>query len=109
MRFRPALLSVIRQVAPVEPKPLILNYHRIAEEGRSEDEPTIVLLTVYKNQAAYDERQKLFDSFVKQLPGNSAGKVVLWSHEDLYETVSTRVYNDYTEPHTARFRLLAKN
>jgi peptidoglycan/xylan/chitin deacetylase (PgdA/CDA1 family) len=32
MRFGPALRSVIRQVGPVEPKPLILNYHRIAEE-----------------------------------------------------------------------------
>ena len=87
----------------------VLSYHRIAEEGRSEDEPTIVLLTEYKDQAAYDAREKLFDSFVKQLPGNSGGAVVLWSHEGLYETVSTRVYSDYTEPHTARFRLLSEN
>jgi peptidoglycan/xylan/chitin deacetylase (PgdA/CDA1 family) len=32
MRFGPALRSVIRQVRPVEPKPLMLNYHRIADE-----------------------------------------------------------------------------
>src|SRR5262252_6065421 len=37
----------------------VLSYHRIAEEDSTESN---------KNQAAYDGREKLLDSFVKRLP-----------------------------------------
>src|SRR5438046_8595701 len=66
-----------------------LSYHRIAEQSTSEADPNIVLLTEYKNQAAYDARGKLFSSIFKQLPGNSPGVLLLYQHKDLYETVST--------------------
>ena len=89
----------------------VLDYHRIAEEGVSEreDDQNIILLTEYKNHAAYNSREKLFASIVKKLPNNTAGRILLYQHEDLYETVKTRIYNDYTEANTPRFRLLAKN
>jgi hypothetical protein len=86
----------------------VLSYHRIAEQSISESDRNIVLLTEYKNQAAYDAREKLFTSILKKLPGNSPGVVRLYQHEDLYETVSTRVFQDYPDAHSAQFRLLAK-
>ncbi len=87
----------------------ILSYHRIAEQSVSESDRNIVLLTEYKNQAAYDAREKLFDSIRKQLPVNTPGVFRLYQHEGLYETVSTRVFADYPDAHSAQFRLLAKN
>src|SRR2546421_6259706 len=87
----------------------VLSYHRIAEQSTSESDPNIVLLTEYKNQAAYDARGKLYSSIFKQLPGNSPGILMLYQHKDLYETVSTRVYQDYPDPHSAEFRLITKN
>jgi hypothetical protein len=91
-------------------KGAVLNYHRIAEQSTSEEgDPNIVLLTEYKNQSAYDARGKLFASIFKQLPGNSSGVLLLYQHEDLYETVSTQLFPDYQDTHAAHVRLLAKD
>jgi len=87
---------------------VVLSYYRIAEEDSNESGKTIVLLTEYKNQAAYAGREKLFDSIEKQL-GGSAGVVMPYQARDLYETIGTHVFNDYTDAYAARFRLLAKN
>jgi hypothetical protein len=89
----------------------VLDYHRIAEEGVSEEDSdqTVILLTEYRNQAAYDGRERLFASILKQLPDHTAGRILLYQHEDLYETVKTSVYDDYTDAYAASFRLLAKN
>jgi hypothetical protein len=86
----------------------VLSYHRIAEQSTSESDPNIVLLTEYKNRAAYNARGEFFASIFKRLPGNSPGVLSLYKHEDLYETVSTRTYQDYQEAHSARFRLVTK-
>jgi hypothetical protein len=87
----------------------VLSYHRIAEQSTSESDPNIVLLTEYKNQAAFDARGKLFASIFKQLPGNSSGVFLLYQHKDLYETVSTQVFQDYQDTHIAQFRLVTNN
>jgi hypothetical protein len=87
----------------------ILSYHRIAEQSVSESDRNIVLLTEYKNQAAYDAREKLFDSIRKQLPNNTAGVVRPPQQESLYETVSTRVFEDCPAAHSGQFRLVAKD
>jgi len=86
----------------------VLSYYRIAEEDSTETTKTIVLLTEYKNQAAYDGREKLFASILRQF-GNSAGVVMPYQPQDLYEAMGTHVFNDYTDAYAARFRLLAKN
>ena len=86
----------------------VLSYHRIAEQSTSETDPNIVLLTEYKNQAAYDARGKLFSSIFKAVARQFPG-LLLYQHNDLYETVSTRVYQDYQGAHSAQFRLLSKN
>ncbi len=87
----------------------VLGYHRIAEQGSRESDGTIVLLTEFKNQAAYDAHEKLFASIRKQLPNNTSGVLRPPRQEDLYETVSTRVFQDYSDTDSARFRLLSKN
>jgi hypothetical protein len=82
----------------------VLSYHRIADQGGANTDQTIVLLTEYKDQATYREREKLFTSIAKSqnlplvwsLRGNPG--MMLDQHADLFETLSTSVYNDYTEP-----------
>jgi hypothetical protein len=87
----------------------VLSHHRIAEQGSRESDRNIVLLTQYKNLAAYNAHEKLFASIRKQLPNNTSGVVRPPQQEDLYETVSTRVFQDYSDTDNARFRLLAKD
>jgi hypothetical protein len=88
----------------------VLSYHRIAEQNISESDRNIVLLTEYKNQAAYDAREKLFASILKQLPVSTPGVLRLpRGPEGLYETVSIRVFRDYPDAYSAQFRLLAKD
>lgn len=87
----------------------ILNYHRIAEQGGPQSDGNIVLLTEYKNQVTYGTREKLFESIRNQLPKNTSGVLRSQRQEDLYDTVSTRVFQDYSDLDNARFRLLAAN
>lgn len=82
----------------------LLSYHRIADQGGANTDQTIVLLTEYKDQATYREREKLFSSIAKSqnlplvwsLRGNPG--MMLDQHADLFESLSTSVYNDYTDP-----------
>jgi hypothetical protein len=82
----------------------VLSYHRIADQGGADTDQTIVLLTEYKDQATYREREKLFTSIAKSqnlpLVWSLRGKpgLMLDQHADLFESVSTNVYNDYTDP-----------
>jgi hypothetical protein len=93
----------------------VLTYHRIAEAllvtpgSKSGDQNSIVLLTEYKNLAAFLGREKLFASIRKQLPKNTTGILRPLQQEDLYETVSTRVFQDYSDTDNTRIQLLSKN
>jgi hypothetical protein len=84
----------------------VLSYHRIAEKGSQEGDREIVLLTEYKNQASYDAREKLFSSIRKELPYNTF-VVRLPQKQDLYDIMNTRVFQDYSDTDSARFRLLS--
>ena len=86
----------------------VLSYHRIAEKGSQEGDREIVLLTEYKNQASYDAREKLFSSIRKELPNNTF-VVRLPQKLDLYDIMNTRVFQDYSDIDSARFRLLSKD
>ncbi len=74
----------------------ILSYHRIQETVlvapgiKAGDPNTIVLLTEYKNLAAFSGREKLFASIREHLPSGTPG-VLRQQREDLYETVGTRL------------------
>ena len=87
----------------------ILNYHRIADQGGQNSDGSIVLLTEYKNQTTYDKREKLFDSIQKQFPNNTSGVLRPHKQEDLYDTVSTRLFQDYSDMDNPQLRLLAAN
>src|SRR5580765_1390279 len=77
----------------------VLSYQRIAEEGSQESDREIVLLTEYKNQAAYDAREKLFSSIRKDLPNNKfvVGFPRVPQRQDLYDVMNTRVFQDYSD------------
>ena len=85
----------------------ILSYSRIAEKGNEESDGNIVLLTEYRNQTAYEAREALFDSIRKKLPNNTSGILRPSRQEDLYETLGTRVFQDYSEMSNERLRPLA--
>jgi hypothetical protein len=88
----------------------VLSYHRIAEGGSQGSDREIVLLTEYKNQASYDAREKLFSSIRKELPNNAfVIRGGLPRQQDLYDIMNTRVFQDYSDIDSARFRLLSKD
>jgi hypothetical protein len=94
----------------------VLTYNRIAGERQmlfpakesSNDDWDILLMTEYKNQAAYDGREKLFASILKRLPDNTAGIIQRYKREDLFQSVKTRVLQDFSENGYPQMRLLTK-
>jgi hypothetical protein len=89
----------------------VLSYHRISEAllvnrgSQTGDPNSIVLLTEYKNLAAFSGSEKLFASIVEhQTPG-----VIPIEREGLYDPVDTRVFLDQpAETNGAQFKLIAK-
>ena len=86
----------------------ILTYYRIADQDSRKNDQNIMLLTEFKNAAAYDAREKLFSSIRKQLPDNASAVMPL-KQSELFETVRTLVFQDYSDTNRERFRLLSKN
>jgi hypothetical protein len=93
----------------------VLNYHRISEMvlmvpgAKPRNPDSIVLLTEYKNFAAFQDREKVFASIAARLPSTPPGVISPSNPDELYETVDTRVFAE--EPagtHTPEFKLLAK-
>ena len=92
----------------------VLSYHRIQETvqiapGSKTGNPnSMVLLTEYKNLAAFSVREKLFASIREHLPSNTPGVVPI-KREGLYDTVDTRVFLEQpAEANGTQFKLLAK-
>ena len=91
----------------------VLSYHRISEVllvapgSKTGDPNSIVLLTEYKNLAAYSGREKLFASILEHLPGSTPGVVPI-KREGLFETVDTRVFQEVPSDASTQFKLLAK-
>ena len=84
---------------------VVLTYYRIVGQ---ENDPNIMLLTEFKNATAYNAREKLLSQIRKQLPDNASAVIPLQQSE-LYETVSTRGFQDYSDMGRERFKLLSKN
>jgi hypothetical protein len=106
----------IRVRAEAKRQGAVLTYNRIAGERQmllpakesSNDDWDILLMTEYKNQAAYDEREKLFASILKRLPDNTAGIIKRYKKEDLFQSVKTRVLQDFSENGYPQMRLLTR-
>jgi hypothetical protein len=87
---------------------VVLGYNRVGEEGRDSD-GNIVLLTEFRNQAAYERREKLFASIREQLPSKMSGRLSVPRQENLYETSPAIAYQDYSDTYNPRLQLLSKN
>jgi hypothetical protein len=106
----------IRVRAEAKRQGAVLTYNRVADERRvlipaqesSNDDWDILLMTEYKNQAAYDGREKLFASILKRLPDNTAGIIQRYKKEDLFQSVKTRVLQDFSENSYPQLRLLTR-
>src|SRR6266550_3696694 len=92
----------------------VLSYHRISEMllvasgSKTGDPNSIVLLTEYRNLAAFSGREKLFASILEHLPSSTPGVVPI-KREGLYDTVETRVFLEQpAEANATQFKLLAK-
>jgi hypothetical protein len=91
----------------------VLSYHRIYETEllapgvKAGDLNTIVLLTEYKNLAAFSGREELFALIRERLPKGTPG-VVRQQQEDLYEPVATRMFMEVPDDERTGLKLLAK-
>jgi hypothetical protein len=92
----------------------VLSYHRISEAllitpgSQTGDPNSVVLLTEYRNLAAFSGREKLFASIQERLPSSTPGVIPI-KRDGLYDTVETRVFLEQpVEANATQFKLLAK-
>jgi|SRR5271155_3398286 len=86
----------------------ILSYHRIAEQSQKTQEWDILLMTKYRNQAAYDARESVFAAILAGLPRNNRSQIPTLNKRDLYDIVDTRILRDFSEIETPHYKLLGK-
>jgi hypothetical protein len=98
----------IRLRAEAKRQGAVLNYNRVAGDESSNSDWDILLMTEYKNQAAYDGREKLFDSILKRLPNNTSEVIKGYKKEELFQSVRTRVLQDFSENGYPQLRLLTR-
>jgi hypothetical protein len=100
--------SWMRERAEAKRQGAVLNYSRISEQGTRESERNIVLLTEYKNQAAYQASDSLFARIRKELPESTPAIMRPTLPGELYAVGATRVFEDYSDGGDARMKLLAE-
>jgi hypothetical protein len=99
----------IRWRAEAKRQGAVLNYNRVAGEDSSNSDWDILLMTEYKNQAAYDGREKLFNSILQRLPNKITSEVIRgYKKEELFQSVKTRVLQDFSENGYPQIRLLTR-
>jgi hypothetical protein len=94
----------------------VLTYNRVADESRvlfpaeesSNSDWDILLMTEYKNQAAYAGREELFDSILKRLPNNTSEVIKGYKKDELFQSVKARVLQDFSQNGHPRIRLLTR-
>jgi hypothetical protein len=87
----------------------VLTYHRFVEQGATESDRNIVLVTEFKNRSAYLPRERLFASIQKSLPNSTSGVLRPQKQGDLYEIVSTATFVDFPDVNEIQNRLLSQN
>jgi hypothetical protein len=106
----------VRLCAEAKRQGAVLNYNRVADNRRerfpadesSDNDWDILLMIEYKNQAAYDGREKLFDSILKRLPNNTSEVIKGYKKDQLFQSVRTRVLQDFSENGYPQLRLLTR-
>ena len=69
---------------------------------------TIVLMTEYKNPAAFFGRENLFASILERLPSSTPGVFSAAQGMDLHETVDSRVFLEEPNDAGIGFKLLSR-
>ena len=87
---------------------VIVGFRRVAEQPEGKGEWDIILITEYKNQAAYDEREKSFAPIVAEASRNNRGKMNGLKKKDLYDVVDTRVLRDFSQAENPHYKLIGK-
>lgn len=87
----------------------VLAFYRVGEQPSDNGASSVVLMTEFKNQAAYDSRERTFDSILKRLPQNSSGVIRGFGPDDLFQSQTARTFRDFSENTAPQFRLLSKN
>ena len=87
----------------------VLSYHRFAENAfvPGDSDQRIVLVTEFKNEAAFLSSENLFALIAEQLPGMVPG-VTKPQKENLYEVVGARVFLEFPDTDDVRIKLLTK-
>ena len=100
----------IRLRAEAKRQGAVLSYNRVAGEESSNSDWDILLMTEYKNQATYDAREKLFSSILQRLSNKTSEVIKGYKKEELFQSVKTRVLQDFSEDGYPqfRFRLLTR-
>jgi len=86
----------------------VLAYHRIAEQASDKNNWNVVLITEFKNQAARDASEKRFDAILKHFPQDTSDVIRGFKPDDLFQSVSTRTFQDFSDSANPQFRLLSK-
>jgi hypothetical protein len=91
----------------------VLAYHRIREapvmtpNSQTGDQNSIVLLTEYRNFAAYSARENLFDKINAGLPAGTAG-VIEMPRAGLFWILETRLFVESPDESSSGLKLLAQ-
>ena len=104
----------MRERAEAKKEGAVLDYHRIQNMvlvtpgPKAGDPKSMVLMTEYKNMAAFMQSENLFASIRERLPKSTPGVFKPTKPDDLYETVDSRVFVE--EPETSGgFKLVAQS
>jgi len=91
----------------------VVAYHRIREalqmtpNGKAGDQNSIVLLTEYRNFAAYSARENLYAKINAGLPAGTAG-VIEMPREELFWILETRLFVESPDESSSGLKLLAQ-
>ena len=103
----------LRERAEAKKEGAVLDYHRIQNAAlvtpsrKVGDPSSMVLMTEYKDMAAFMQSEKLFASIRERLPKSTPGVFKPAKPDNLYKTVDSQVFVE--EPETSGgFKLVAK-
>ena len=87
----------------------VLAYHRIAEQTSDKGGWNVVLITEFKSQEARDASEKRFHAILKGFPQNTSSEVIRgFTPAELFQSLSTRTFQDFSDSSNPQFRLLSK-
>jgi hypothetical protein len=87
----------------------VLAFYRVAEAAEPDNTGwRVVLMTEFKNQSACDASEKQFAAILKRLPQNTSEVFRGYQKEQLFQSVGTHTFRDFSESANPQFRLLSK-